>query len=85
MNFADKLIEHLEKNGLLQSDVCGLLDLSPQFVSQIVKGHKVPGLLRLEDWAEFLDISHAHCIRLVLQTYLDRDGIKATVASVRKP
>ena len=85
MNFGDFLTAHLHAHDIPQTDVCDEMDRSPQFISQVAMGNKLPALTDLEPWADFLDISHARCAKLVLQGYLDRAGVKMTVTSVRKP
>ncbi len=84
VNFAEKLIAHMGYSRS-QGDICREMGLSPQFVSQIIKGNKLPALDGLEPWAEMMRISHTNCVRLVLQSYLDRSEVGMTVTSVRKP
>lgn len=84
MNFGERVVAYMGYSRT-QGDICRTLGLSPQFVSQICKGNKLPHLDSLEPWADMLGVSHAHVIKLVLQSYLDKAEVEATVTGVRIP
>jgi len=49
--------------GLSQKDLAAKLMVSPSYVSQILSGHRRPGLDSLDEFATALDIEPAELIR----------------------
>lgn len=56
--FRDRLKEHMEAQGLSQSDLARRMKVSPQFVSQYLRGGACPGLDVVEKFSKALSLEN---------------------------
>lgn len=61
--FRRNVRERMDELGLTQTGLAKKLRVTPSFVSQMLGGHRNPGLESLEDFAKALDVEAADLIR----------------------
>lgn len=61
--FRRNVRDRMEELGLSQADLAEKLSVTPSFVSQILSGHRNPGLSSLEDFAKALGMKAYELIR----------------------
>jgi transcriptional regulator with XRE-family HTH domain len=61
--FVANVRERMDDLGLSQKDLAAKLRVSPSYVSQILSGHRRPGLDSLDEFATALEIDPADLIR----------------------
>jgi transcriptional regulator with XRE-family HTH domain len=61
--FVANVRERMDDLGLSQKDLAVKLRVSPSYVSQILSGHRRPGLDSLDEFATALEIDPADLIR----------------------
>lgn len=63
--FVDNVRERMADLGLSQKDLAERLGVTQGYVSQILSGHRRPGLDSLDDFARVLDAQPADLIRFL--------------------
>jgi transcriptional regulator with XRE-family HTH domain len=61
--FVANVRERMDDLGLSQKDLAAKLKVSPSYVSQMLSGHRRPGLDSLDEFATALDTEPADLIR----------------------
>ena len=61
--FVEAVRDRMAELGLSQSDLARRLDVTPSYVSQMLSGHRRPGLDSLEDFAKALEMQPSDLVR----------------------
>jgi transcriptional regulator with XRE-family HTH domain len=58
--FGKRLTYYLERNGMMQKDLCDILNVSKTTVSNWCKGAKAPRMNKIDEICKFLGITRTH-------------------------
>ena len=66
--FCENVRLRLEQLGMTQSELAAKLKVDPSYISQILNGHRRPGLDSLETFAKALGVEPADLLRRLART-----------------